>query len=93
MSDVFKITTIGDVWQPGDVVLDASGHLYVRSTHPQYVWGHPDEGALRDTIGRLVVPDGGVEDRTAVRPLTLLVRDGFAVGGRVIDEGDAPALD
>ncbi|WDM16751.1 hypothetical protein J3S85_37955 [Streptomyces lavenduligriseus] len=92
MSDVHKITSLDAVWRPGDVVLDAAGNLRVRSTHHRYVWGYPDEGSLRDALGNLAAPDGGLEDKDVPRPLTLLIRDGVPVGGRVINEGDSPEL-
>lgn len=87
MSDVQKITSLDAVWQRGDVVLDAEGNLRVRSDHARWVWDYPNDGSLRDRFGGAYVPDGGLEEKDLPRPLTLLVRDGFAVGGRVIDEG------
>lgn len=93
MSDVHKITSLDEAWHPGDVILDAAGNLRVRSAHHRYVWGYPDEGSLRDARGNLQAPDGGLEDHDVPRPLTLLVRDGVPVGGRVIDEAGIPAID
>lgn len=84
MTEVHKITSIDDVWQPGDIVLDANGNLRVRTTHPLYVWAYPDEGQTRFPYGHY--PEGGIEDSQVPRPLTLLVRDGQAIGGRLITE-------
>ncbi|GHI91716.1 hypothetical protein [Streptomyces olivaceus] len=86
MENVHKITSLDGVWRPGDVVLDAAGNLRIRSAHPKWVWDYPDEGSLRDAFGHLRAPDGGLEDADVPRPLTLLVRDGQPVGGRVIEE-------
>jgi hypothetical protein len=86
MEKVHKITTLDDTWQPGDVVLDDDGQLWVRSDNPQWVWDHPLEGATRNTYGGPEVPEGGYEEADAKRPLVLLVRGGRAVGGRAIEE-------
>ncbi|MCX4750962.1 hypothetical protein OG455_41510 [Kitasatospora sp. NBC_01287] len=69
-------------WQPGDLVLAADGHLWVRA-YPEDVekgwpWAHSAE-----TVG---AGSGAVEEDYPVRPLTLLVRDGRAVGGTVVAE-------
>ncbi|MFI5736097.1 hypothetical protein ACIA49_38645 [Kribbella sp. NPDC051587] len=84
MTDVHKITTLDAVWKPGDVVFDANGAIWVRSDHVKWVWSHPS-GATRDIHGQASVPDGSVEEDAAVRPLLLLVRDGQAVAGKLIE--------
>ncbi|MFI6179800.1 hypothetical protein ACIA8R_29945 [Nonomuraea sp. NPDC051191] len=66
-------------WQPGDLVIDNDGRLFVRAT-PQgeeagWPWGYPTEHA-RAYDGGPVAPDGSVEEGYPTRPLTLLVRDG-----------------
>ncbi|GAA0955744.1 hypothetical protein [Nonomuraea longicatena] len=66
-------------WKPGDVVLDAEGNLFARSDDPRWVWGYPSNTA-RTHFG-VTVPDGSVEEDDPVRPLTLLVRDGYPVLG------------
>ncbi|MCX4504302.1 hypothetical protein [Streptomyces anulatus] len=86
MADVHKITSLDATWQPGDVVLDAAGNIRVRSDHPRWVWDYPNEGGTRDAHGAPAVPDGGLEEEDAVRPLILLVRDGHAVGGTAVTD-------
>lgn len=86
MNEVHKITSLGATWRPGDVVLDADGNLRVRSARPRWVWDYPDEGRTRSHV-----PEGGLEEHDVPRPLTLLVRDGLPVGGRVVDEPEYPA--
>ncbi|MFJ2814326.1 hypothetical protein [Streptomyces sp. NPDC087294] len=40
MDKVHKITTLDEVWKPGDVVLDAEGNLRIRATtDAAYPWG------------------------------------------------------
>ncbi|MCM2391699.1 hypothetical protein [Streptomyces albipurpureus] len=86
MSDVHKIHSFDAVWQPGDVVLAADGALYIRaSQNPMYPWGDASQ-----SLGQHV--EGGVADGDVVRPLILLVRDGVTLGGRLIHEGDIPAI-
>jgi hypothetical protein len=92
MSDVHKVTSLDATWQPGDVVLDAAGNLRVRSKHPKWVWDYPGEGDTHDSFGGTAVPEGGLEERDVPRPLTLLVRNGVPVGGQLINEGGAPAI-
>lgn len=69
-------------WQTGDLVLAADGHLWIRAypedTAKGWPWGHSTE-----TIG---ASSGAVEENHPARPLTLLVRDGQAVGGTVVAE-------
>ncbi|MET9204092.1 hypothetical protein ABZW38_02820 [Streptomyces bacillaris] len=86
MPEVHTITSLGAIWRPGDVVLDAKGTIRVRSDDPHWVWDYPNEGNTLDAFGELVVPGGAVEEEYAVRPLTLLVRDGRAVGGTPVPE-------
>ncbi|GAA0641145.1 hypothetical protein GCM10009548_01630 [Streptomyces malaysiensis subsp. malaysiensis] len=93
MNDVHKITSLDAAWLPGDVVLDAAGRIRIRSAHPKWVWDYPNEGSLRDARGNLQPPGGALEDSDVPRPLTLLVRDGMPVGGRVTNEGDTPEID
>lgn len=86
MSDAHKITSLDATWKPGDVVLDGAGEMRVRSAHPRWVWDYPNEGGTRDRTGSAAIPEGALEDADVPRPLTLLVRDGQAVGGRVLNE-------
>lgn len=60
-------------WQPGDVVLDTTGAIRVRSDHPHWVWGYPDEGFPG------YVPSGSLAEAEVEYPLTLIVRDRRAV--------------
>lgn len=86
MSEVHKIHSIGAAFQPGDVVLAADGALYIRaSQNPMYPWGD----ANQNLDGHV---EGGVADADVVRPLVLLVRDGTPLGGRLVNEGDTPAI-
>ncbi|MGW1553652.1 hypothetical protein [Streptomyces sp. NPDC002346] len=86
MSDVHTIHSFDAVWQPGDVVLDADGALYIRASgNPVYPWGDANQH-----LGGHI--EGGVADTDVARPLALLVRDGIPVGGRTINEGDTPAI-
>ncbi|MFG2468711.1 hypothetical protein ACGFXB_25095 [Streptomyces canus] len=92
MAAVHKITSLDSTWQPGDVVLDADGNIRVRAEHPRWVWDYASEGSTRDRFtGGATVPEGALEEHDVPRPLTLLVRDGQAVAGRVIDEPAPPA--
>ncbi|MFD3573857.1 hypothetical protein [Streptomyces sp. NPDC058644] len=81
-----NISSLHAVWRPGDVVLDADGEIRIRSEHTKWVWDYPNEGSTRANFGGPFVPEGGLEEKDLRRPLTLLVRDGQAVAGRVIDE-------
>lgn len=83
---VYKITSVDDVWRPGDWVLDAAGNVRVRSEHPQWVWGYPNEGVTRTHDGLPYAPEGSLEEGEVVRPLILLVRNGEVVGGRAVEE-------
>jgi hypothetical protein len=69
-------------WQTGDLVLAADGHLWVRANPEDaakgWPWGHSAE-----TVG---ATSGAVEEDYPQRPLSLLVRDGQAVGGTVVTE-------
>ncbi|EPH40866.1 hypothetical protein ABT390_36655 [Streptomyces aurantiacus] len=82
MTDAHKITSLDATWRPGDI--------RVRSDHPKWVWGYPNEGSTRSRFGGPAVPDGGLEEHDVPRPLTLLVRDGQAVGGHLVDEPTPP---
>ena len=86
MDPAEKITSLDATWKPGDVVLDANAHILVRTDHPKWVWGYPNDGWTRTALGEPSFPDGALEDKDAPRPLTLLVRDGQAIGGRLIQE-------
>lgn len=86
MDPAYKITGLDETWQPGDVVLDAEGNLRVRSDHPKWTWGYPNEGPTRDAFGAPAWPQGSLEESDVPRPLVLLVRDGRAVAGRQIQE-------
>ncbi|MFF7966736.1 hypothetical protein ACFZC3_15390 [Streptomyces sp. NPDC007903] len=85
-AQVHAITTLGAAWQPGDVVLDADGNIRVRSDHPKWAWDYAFEGSVRDHTGGPAVPEGALEEHDVPRPLTLLIRDGQPVGGRLIKE-------
>jgi len=67
-------------WEPGDVVLDATGAIRVRSRHPVWVWGYPDEGE------RGQIPEGALAEDDVRPPLTLIVRDGKAVHSVTVTE-------
>lgn len=86
MTEAQSITSVHPIWRPGDVVLDANGDIRVRTAHPKWVWDYPNEGSTRSQFGGPFVPEGALEDSDVPRPLTLLVRDGQAVGGRVLEE-------
>jgi hypothetical protein len=67
-------------WQPGDVILSADGHLYVRVSEELTVGGmwpwH--EGVSEVTPGTY---EGSTADADLKHPVTLLVRDGQPLGG------------
>jgi hypothetical protein len=90
MDRVHKITSLDATWKPGDVVLDAKGDIRVRSEHPKWVWDYPNEGSTRDALGRLMVPEGGLEEKDVARPLVLLIRDGRPIGGQLVEENELP---
>ncbi|MCE0445389.1 hypothetical protein LT493_11355 [Streptomyces tricolor] len=50
------------------------------------MWDYPNEGSTRDAFGRLCTPDGALEEKDVPRPLTLLIRDGQATGGQLVQE-------
>jgi len=83
VDEVHKVTSLDETWRPGDVVFDAQGDIWVRSDHPKWVWSYPG-GSTRSSHGGPVVPDGSVEEAAPCRPLVLLVRDGQAVAGRLL---------
>ncbi|MEV6684461.1 hypothetical protein AB0N28_03800 [Streptomyces sp. NPDC051130] len=86
MSEIHTIHSFEAVWQPGDVVLTGDSCLYVRaSRNAMYPWGDANQH-LDDHI------EGGLSDEQLVRPLTLLVRHGQAIGGVLINEGETPEL-
>ncbi|MCY0947168.1 hypothetical protein [Streptomyces antarcticus] len=90
MDRVHKITSLGGAWKPGDVVLTADGELRIRATNnPIYPWGYPNEGSLRSEFGEPHF-EGALREEDVARPLTLLVRDGIAVGGRLVEENELP---
>jgi hypothetical protein len=60
-------------WNHGDLVLDAAGHLRVRTAHPVLVWDYPGAGDLS------VLRPGTLTEVEVEYPLTLLVRDGKPV--------------
>ncbi|MGN9786943.1 hypothetical protein ACTMTF_36355 [Nonomuraea sp. ZG12] len=66
-------------WQPGDLVIDIRGRMFVRASGEDEgfgrPWGYPRHDTL-DMSGRPVVPEGAVEEHEPIRPLTLLVRHG-----------------
>lgn len=90
MDRVHKITNLDATWKPGDVVLDAKGNIRVRSGHPKWVWDYPNEGSTRDALGRLAIPEGGLEEKDVARPLVLLIRDGRPIGGQLVEENQLP---
>lgn len=50
-------------------------------------WDYASEGSTRDRFtGGPSVPEGALEEHDVPRPLTLLVRNGHAVGGQLIEE-------
>jgi hypothetical protein len=67
-------------WEPGDVVLDAKGRIRVRSSHPHWVWGYPNEGE------RGQIPEGSLAEDEVERPLVLLVRDGHAINSVIAQQ-------
>ncbi|MFJ7785748.1 hypothetical protein ACIQY8_24200 [Streptomyces albidoflavus] len=81
------------VWRPGDVVLDAEGNLRVRSDSVHWPWASPDDGETRKLAGGAYVPDGEMGELDPIRPLKLLVRDGYAVAGHVFSEEPPAAQD
>ncbi|MEV0256394.1 hypothetical protein AB0H82_19290 [Streptomyces sp. NPDC050732] len=88
-----NISSLHPVWRPGDVVLDADGNLRVRTEHTRWPWDYPNEGGTRSQFGGASVPEGGLEELEPIRPLTLLVREGHAVGGHVAKEEPPAAED
>jgi hypothetical protein len=90
MDRVHKITSLDATWKPGDVVLDAKGDIRVRSEHPKWVWDYPNEGSTHDALGRLMVPEGALEEKDVARPLVLLIRDGKPIGGQLVEENELP---
>lgn len=66
-------------WEPGDVVLDAAGNIRVRTDHPRWPWGYPNEGQTRMPDGSPSWPSGSLAEEEVQRPLVLLVRHGRAV--------------
>ncbi|WP_049576844.1 hypothetical protein [Nonomuraea sp. SBT364] len=66
-------------WQPGDLVIDVRGRVFVRASGQDErvgrPWGYPRPDTL-DVSGRPVVPEGAVGEQEPIRPLTLLVRHG-----------------
>ncbi|WP_406318371.1 hypothetical protein OHA77_13365 [Streptosporangium sp. NBC_01639] len=66
-------------WQPGDLVIDIRGRVFVRASGEDERFGRPWGYPRRDTLdisGRPVVPEGAVGEDEPTRPLTLLVRHG-----------------
>lgn len=78
-------TTAFEEWQPGDVVLDNQGALWSRASEDDaeigWPWGYVAEWA-RTPNGEVRVPTGSVEEGYPVRPLALLVRNGYPAAGR-----------
>jgi hypothetical protein len=72
-------------WQPGDVILSADGHLYVRAREELTVGGMwPWHEGLGDVASETY--EGGTADADLKRPVTLLIRDGRPLGGVTVDD-------
>lgn len=84
MNEIARPTPLTDdpAWRPGDVVIDARGAIRVRSDHPHWVWGYPDEGEPGQ------IPEGSLAEDEVQRPLTLLVRDGKPLTTIVVKQSD-----
>lgn len=69
-------------YQPGDVVVDADGWIWVRCRTHCIREGLPWSFGLKHLPipGRFPPPEGHATDLAPVRPLTLLIRDGQTVG-------------
>ncbi|RBQ16214.1 hypothetical protein DP939_31890 [Spongiactinospora rosea] len=66
-------------WQPGDLVIDARGRLFVRADGEDERLGRPWALPAHDTLdmsGRPMVPRGVAGEWEPTRPLALLVRHG-----------------
>lgn len=75
-------------WQPGDVVLSADLRLFMRAREGcngdgRWPWC---EGVGYVPVNELRAPEGDTEDSDVIRPVTLLIRSGRALGGVVIDD-------
>lgn len=72
-------------WQAGDWVIDASGSVWVRAADDDaaagLAWGQPPAMARGQHGGQstVSVPAGSTADDVPVRPLVLLIRNGFPV--------------
>ncbi len=70
-------------WQPGDWVVDASGRVWVRASAEDAAagrpWGNPLARARRghDGTAAVTVPAGKAAEDRPIRPLTLLLRNGY----------------
>jgi len=76
-------------FKPGDWVIDANGNVYVRSDHEGWPWDYAsDSGARYEYEGQTHtrVPSGAVEETYPQRPLTLIIRDGYPIGGTPVEE-------
>jgi hypothetical protein len=72
-------------WRPGDVILAADGHLYIRAREELTVGGMwPWHEGISDAASSTY--EGGTADADLKRPVTLLIRDGQPLGGVTVDE-------
>jgi hypothetical protein len=72
-------------WRPGDVILSADGHLYVRAREERTVGGMwPWHEGVGEVVANTV--EGGTADADVKHPVTLLIRDGRPVGGATVDD-------
>jgi hypothetical protein len=66
-------------WQPGDLVIDTRGRLFVRGSGEDERLGRPWALPTHETLdgsGRPVIPQGVAGEWEPTRPLALLVRHG-----------------
>lgn len=87
MSQQSEAPGSGDVlpWQPGDVILAADGHLYVRAREELTVGGTwPWHDGLKEVTSAAY--EGGTADADVKRPVTLLIRGGQPLGGVAVDD-------
>jgi hypothetical protein len=87
MSQQNEAASSGDVlpWRPGDVILSADGHLYVRVREEHTVGGMwPWHEGVGEAVANTV--EGSAADADVTFPVTLLIRDGRPVGGVTVDD-------
>ncbi|MEG8180243.1 hypothetical protein GZH49_17140 [Nocardia terpenica] len=88
MSEVARLAPDMDneVWQYGDVVLDANGRVWSRASPGDVARGWPWSYGVMD--GDPYAAEDSVEEGTPARPLTLLVRSGQAVNTIVVSPAE-----